>query len=90
MILCDWLSLKQDNDGARSIILKGERNITTACLDKKKKREISGTADYVMGYGNAPGLEDKANPESTFVVIEAKKRPRFRKEEHKWQFTMVR
>jgi len=71
MILFDRLSLKQDLDGARNLVLKGERSITTACLDKA--REITGIADYVMGYGYDPGIEGIANLEATFIVIEAKK-----------------
>jgi hypothetical protein len=71
MILFDRLSLKQGIDGARNLVLKGERTITTTCLDKT--REINGVADYVMGYGYAPGIEENANLESTFIVIEAKK-----------------
>jgi hypothetical protein len=63
--------LKQDIDGARNLVLKGVRTITTACLDKT--REISGVADYVMGYGYAPGIEGMVNLESTYIVIEAKK-----------------
>ena len=79
MILFDRLSLKQDIDGARKLILKAERSITTACRDKV--REIAGIADYVMGYGYAPGTEGNTNLESTFVVIEAKKRSTFAKGE---------
>lgn len=71
MILFDRLSLKQDIDGARKLVLKGERTIRTACLDKI--REITGIADYVMGYGYAPGIEGHANLESTFIVIQIKK-----------------
>src|SRR5437667_12802366 len=77
MILFDRLSLKQDIDGARKLILKGERTITTACLDKT--REITGIAHYVMGYGYAPGIEEHANLESTFIVIETKKGTTFTK-----------
>jgi hypothetical protein len=71
LILFDRLSLKQDVDGARNLVLKGERTITTACLDKI--REITGVADYVMGYSHSSGLEDSANLESTLIIIEAKK-----------------
>ena len=77
MILFDRLSLKQDVDSARNLILKAERSITTACLDKV--REITGIADYVMGYGYAPGIEGNTNLESTFIVIEAKKGSTFAK-----------
>ena len=68
MILFDRLSLKQNIDGARNLVLKGERTIKTTCLDNK--REITGIADYVMGYA---GHENNANLESTFIVIKAKK-----------------
>ena len=77
MILFDRLSLKQDIDGARNLVLRGERTITTACLNKT--REIAGIADYVMGYDFAPGIEGSANLESTFIVIEAKKGTTFAK-----------
>ena len=77
MILFDRLSLKQDIDGARNLVLKGERTITTTCLGKT--REITGVADYVMGYGFGPGTENNANLESTFIVIEAKKGTTFAK-----------
>jgi hypothetical protein len=77
MILFDRLSLKQGIDGARKLVLKGERSITTACLDKV--RVISGIADYVIGYGYAPGIEGSVNLESTFIVIGAKKGATFMK-----------
>jgi hypothetical protein len=56
-------------DGARNLVLKAERPITTPCTDQKK--EISGIADYVMSYDNDTNLE------SSFVVVEAKKMTTF-------------
>ena|SRR5882762_11860791 len=77
MILFDRLSLKQGIDGARNLVLKGEQTITTACVGKK--REISGIADYVMGYDYAPGIRKRADLESTLIVVEAKKGTTFAK-----------
>jgi hypothetical protein len=77
MILFDRLSLKQDIDSARKLVLKGKRTITTACLDKA--RMITGLADYVMGYGYALGIGENVNLESMFIVIEAKKGTTFAK-----------
>jgi hypothetical protein len=71
MILFDRLSLKQNIDGARNLVLKGERSITTACLDNV--RVINGVADYVIGYDYSPGTMGRTNLESIFIVIEAKK-----------------
>jgi hypothetical protein len=71
MILFDRLSLQQHEDSARKLVLKGERQITTAVLDKQ--RIISGVADYVLGYDYAPGVGSNVNLESTLIVIEAKK-----------------
>jgi len=69
MPLLDRLLLKQDIESARTLILKGERSITTTCLDKTCK--ITGIADYVIGYGHAQGLGNDSNLESTFLVIGA-------------------
>jgi len=77
MILFDRLSLKQDIDSARKLVLKGKRTITTACLDKA--RMITGLADYVMGYGCTLGIGENVNLESMFIVIEAKKGTTFAK-----------
>jgi hypothetical protein len=52
-------------DGARNLVLKAERPITTPCTDQKQER--SGIADYVMSYDNDTNLE------SSFVVVEAKR-----------------
>lgn len=77
MILFDRLSLKQDINSARNLILKAKQSITTACLDNV--REITGIADYAMGYSYAPRIEGNANLESTFIVIEAKRGSTFAK-----------
>ena len=55
-------------------MLKGKRTITVACISKAK--EISGVADYVLGY---PAQQDASNLESTFIVVEAKKGSTFSK-----------
>lgn len=77
MILFDRLSLKQDVAGARNLVIKGEKAITTACVGKA--REISGIADYVLGYCFDPAHGSTSNLESTFIVVEAKKGTTFSK-----------
>jgi hypothetical protein len=49
-------------------VLKEGRTMTVACISKAK--EISGVADYVLGY---PAQQDASNLESTFIVVEANK-----------------
>ncbi|KAN0070826.1 hypothetical protein V8E54_010991 [Elaphomyces granulatus] len=48
LILFDRVSLKEDATGARNLVLKEGRTMTVACISKAK--EISGVADYVLGY----------------------------------------
>lgn len=71
LLLFDWLSLKQNVDGARNLVLKGEHPITTTCLGDRK---INGIADYVIEYCHAASTGDETILESIYVVIEARRR----------------
>jgi len=46
LILFGRLSLKEEATGARNLVLKGEKAITTTCMGKL--REINGIATYLM------------------------------------------
>jgi len=63
------MTLIDDQDAARNLLVVGEQHIETRCLDSSTI--ISGTADYVLGYPYSNG--DGLGLESMYIAIEAKK-----------------
>ena len=73
LILFDRLSLKQEDEGARNLVLKRGQTITTPCLGNQM---VCGVADYALGYCHAASFGRASILESITIVIEAKQRER--------------
>lgn len=71
LILFDRLSLHQNKDTTRNLVLKGKQLVVTDC--QGNNIQVSGVADYILGYCHAGDTGISTNFEATSIVIEAKR-----------------